>query len=52
MRRAEKPRKHCAIRQNVALEIAQHEEQERKAWEGELWVLARAWEQAEEITAI
>lgn len=37
---------------NVVLEIARHEEQERKALEGELWVLARAWEQAEEITAI
>lgn len=36
----------------LALEMALHEEQERRALEGELWMLERAWEQAEEIAAI
>jgi len=36
----------------LALEMALHEEQERRALEGELWRLERAWEQAEEIAAI
>ena len=36
----------------LALEMALHEEQERRALEGELWRLERAWEAAEEIAAI
>lgn len=36
----------------LALEMALHEEQERRALEGELWVLERAWREAEEIAAI
>ncbi len=36
----------------LALEMALHEEQERRALEGELWRLERAWEEAEEIAAI
>jgi len=36
----------------LALEMALHEEQERRALEGELWRLERAWEEAEEIGAI
>ena len=36
----------------LALEMALHEEQERRALEGELWQLERAWEEAEEIAAI
>ena len=36
----------------LALEMALHEEQERRALNGELWLLERAWEQAEEIAAI
>ena len=36
----------------LALEMALHEEQERRALEGELWRLRRAWEEAEEIAAI
>lgn len=36
----------------LALEMALHEEQERRAMEGELWLLERAWAQAEEIAAI
>ena len=36
----------------LALEMALHEEQERRALEGELWRLQRAWEEAEEIAAI
>jgi hypothetical protein len=36
----------------LALEMALHEEAERRALEGELWRLERAWEQAEEIAAI
>ncbi len=36
----------------IALEMALHEEQERRALEGELWRLERAWEEAEEIAAI
>ena len=40
-----KPRK-------LALEMALHEEQERRALEGELWLLERAWEEAEEIAEI
>ena len=36
----------------LALEMALHEEQERRALEGELWLLERAWREAEEIAAI
>lgn len=36
----------------LALEMALHEEQERRALEGELWHLERAWKEAEEIAAI
>lgn len=36
----------------LALEMALHEEQERRALEGELWVLERRWKEAEEIAAI
>jgi len=36
----------------LALEMALHEEQERRAFEGELWVLEQAWREAEEIAAI
>ena len=36
----------------LALEMALHEEQERRALEGELWCLERAWQEAEEIAEI
>ncbi len=36
----------------LAVEMALHEEEERRALEGELWRLERAWESAEEIAAI
>jgi hypothetical protein len=36
----------------LALEMALHEEEERKALAGELWRLERAWEEAEEIAEI
>lgn len=36
----------------LALEMALHEERERRAVEGELWVLEQAWKEAEEIAAI
>ena len=36
----------------LALEMALHEEQERRAMDGELAPLRRAWEEAEEIAAI
>lgn len=36
----------------LALEMSLHEEQERRALEGELWVLEQAWKEAEEIAAI
>jgi len=36
----------------LALEMAAHEEQERRAMEGELAELERAWREAEEIAAI
>jgi hypothetical protein len=38
--------------QRLALEMALHEEQERRALEGELWLLEQAWQQAEEIAEI
>ena len=36
----------------LALEMALHEEDERRALEGELWRLEQAWREAEEIAAI
>jgi hypothetical protein len=36
----------------LALEMALHEEQERRALEGELWMLEQAWQEAEEIAEI
>jgi hypothetical protein len=36
----------------LALEMALHEESERRALEGELWRLEQAWKEAEEIAAI
>lgn len=36
----------------LALEMSLHEEQERRAIEGEIWILERAWKEAEEIAAI
>ena len=36
----------------LAVEMALHEEQERRALEGELWILEQAWKEAEEIAAI
>lgn len=36
----------------LALEMALHEERERRALEGELWILEKAWKEAEEIAAI
>ena len=36
----------------LALEMALHEEQERRALEGELWLLEQAWKEADEIAAI
>ena len=36
----------------LAIEMSLHEEQERRALEGELWILEQAWKEAEEIAAI
>jgi hypothetical protein len=36
----------------LALEMAAHEEQERRALEGELALLETAWKEAEEVAAI
>ncbi len=36
----------------LALEMALHEEDERRALEGELWRLEKAWREAEEIAGI
>ena len=36
----------------LALEMALHEEDERRALEGELWRLEQAWKEAEEIAGI
>jgi hypothetical protein len=38
--------------ERLALEMALHEEQERRVLEGELAVLAEAWAEAEEVAAI
>ena len=36
----------------LSLEMALHEEQERRALEGDLWLLEQAWREAEEVAAI
>ena len=41
-----------SVEMRLALEMAAHEEAERRAMEGELALLAAAWRQAEEIAAI
>ena len=38
--------------ERLALEMAVHEEAERRAMEGELWLLEQAWKNAEHIAAI
>jgi len=43
---------HLPVPTRLALEMALHEEQERRALEGELAVLEEAWRQAEEIASI
>jgi hypothetical protein len=40
------------IATRLALEMAAHEESERRALEGELYILEEAWRQAEEVAAI
>jgi len=40
------------VEQRLALEMAAHEEQERRAMEGELALLEAAWRQAEEVAKI
>ena len=44
--------KRVPLATRLALEMAAHEESERRALEGELYVLEEAWKQAEEIAAI
>jgi len=44
--------RHLSRPTRLALEMSLHEEQERRALEGELWTLERAWKEAEEIAAI
>ncbi len=44
--------RHLARSTRLALEMSLHEEQERRALEGELWMLEQAWKEAEEIAAI
>ena len=51
------PRRRTSLRRvplatRLALEMAAHEESERRALEGELYLLEEAWKQAEEIAAI
>jgi len=51
------PRRRSALKRvpvatRLALEMAMHEESERRALEGELYLLEEAWKQAEEIAAI
>lgn len=41
-----------AQEERLALEMAVHEEAERRAMEGELWLLEQAWKNAEQIAAI
>jgi hypothetical protein len=44
--------KRVPLATRLALEMAAHEETERRALEGELYLLEEAWQQAEEIAAI
>ena len=44
--------KRVPLTTRLALEMAAHEETERRALEGELYLLEEAWKQAEEIAAI
>ena len=44
--------KHVPVATRLALEMATHEESERRALEGELYLLEEAWKQAEEVAAI
>jgi hypothetical protein len=44
--------KRVPLTTRLALEMAAHEESERRALEGELYLLEEAWKQAEEIAAI
>jgi hypothetical protein len=44
--------KRVPLATRLALEMATHEESERRALEGELYVLEEAWKQADEIAAI
>jgi hypothetical protein len=44
--------KRVPLATRLALEMAAHEDSERRALEGELYVLEEAWKQAEEIAAI
>jgi hypothetical protein len=44
--------KRVPLATRLALEMAAHEESERRALEGELYLLEEAWQQAEEIAAI
>jgi hypothetical protein len=44
--------KRVPIATRLALEMATHEESERRALEGELYLLEEAWKQAEEVAAI
>jgi hypothetical protein len=44
--------KRVPLATRLALEMAAHEDPERRALEGELYLLEEAWQQAEEIAAI
>ena len=44
--------KRVPLATRLALEMATHEESERRALEGELYILEAAWRQADEIAAI
>jgi hypothetical protein len=43
---------HVPLATRLALEMAAHEESERRALEGELYILEEAWKEADEIAAI
>lgn len=51
-KREDRPGRHLATPTALALEMALHEEGERRALEGELSALTAAWREAEEIAAI
>lgn len=51
-KRKDMPGRHLASAGSLALEMALHEEQERRVLEGELSLLEAAWREAEEIAAI